>query len=841
MFFNDKIESVYQRENIELIEENYIVREEENKKEITFKEENNVLFKKYQAYFIKYDIENEEKIVTIEAKYEGIKIQEEELEIGRTQGIFDIIIYPIDQDITKLKFEISQREGTIINKLNIYGIKEFKIPAVHTKILPSEFKYNYAVKEGNNYNYYFLYLGKYKQVINQETYELTKEEFLQNHINHIRSKEDTFRYFYNDFTNSKKISKLTGVYHFVNENEVSRTRYDFGQGFGEIRAMPKNIIVQEINAIDENGKIKVYSIVSNDYYSNKVTRYVDENNVIVREENNITFPKEYTFNSYGQIVSERMQNESDKYMLKENIYDSKGNIVVQKNLNQNITYGYDEYNRCICDNEYNYKKITYDNMDNIETISKGTKNILFRTTNRYTYNKESRLEEVRLEKANIVNPDITDIERRITYEYDEYGRIKAIKQGEQVLGEITYSFREITIKTEDKGIRSYKYDEYGHLVEKRVGKDINTLKSEIVNIYNKEYGISEEIIDPYDVRLKRDSTSLLVATISNGERTTYNQEGNIKIIEGSCKVIETESDIQIDELIYENQSDPRNPNIQKQKIYNNQETKHSLYIINTIDEFGRISEKEYKCKIENQENDNEYEAIKSKYIYQEEDNRVNNIIKGIEINKGESNLLKEEYTYDNFLRVTSKINTKTSEKEEYTYDECNRLSTVKRNDKTYSYTYDKFGNIIQRKENNLIDKTMKYDMYDRIIQYNEKEYTYHEGATGYDTIVEGTDIKSRLYTNGRLQSEIYENDDGEEIYTYYSVYYTYDGEGRIKERYSSYSNGLSTTKTYIYLGEKLVAVKEGENKLSIYYENNQAVRFLYQNEIYRYIINALGK
>ena len=191
------------------------------------------------------------------------------------------------------------------------------------------------------------------------------------------------------------------------------------------------------------------------------------------------------------------------------------------------------------------------------------------------------------------------------------------------------------------------------------------------------------------------------------------------------------------------------------------------------------------------------------------------------------------YTYDklgNILSVTDGTYTTS-----YEYDSLNQLTRVndEKAGKTYTYSYTN-GNITEQNEYDytvgidaLIDpnntKTWEYNdstWSDLLTNYNGTPITYDEIGNPL-TIGE----KSLTWTGRQLQSIT----DGDT-----EIAYTYNGDGL---RTSKTVNGETTN--YYYNGSILTGQKSGDDTLVFMYDNNSDIfGFIYNNTEYYYIKNA---
>ena len=189
------------------------------------------------------------------------------------------------------------------------------------------------------------------------------------------------------------------------------------------------------------------------------------------------------------------------------------------------------------------------------------------------------------------------------------------------------------------------------------------------------------------------------------------------------------------------------------------------------------------------------------------------------------------YTYDKIGNIKSVSDgTYTSS---YEYDSLNQL--VRANDeragKTYTYSYSN-GNITERKEyaytagelgETLDTKTWKYTnstWSDLLTDYNGTSITYDEVG---NPLTIGSKELSWL---GRQLTQITEGEN--------EISFAYNGDG---QRVSKTVNGVTTE--YIYNGDILAGQKTGDDVLVFMYDNNgDPFGFIHDGEEYYYIKNA---
>ena len=243
---------------------------------------------------------------------------------------------------------------------------------------------------------------------------------------------------------------------------------------------------------------------------------------------------------------------------------------------------------------------------------------------------------------------------------------------------------------------------------------------------------------------------------------------------------------------------------------------------NYYDDLGRLVRKSF----------NGIKEFGSVYTYEDvtvnDDQRTTTLVKSVETPTG-----TYTYTYDKLGNITSVTDgTYTTS---YEYDSLNQLTRVndEKAGKTYTYSYTN-GNITEQNEYDytvgvdaLIDpnntKTWEYNdstWGDLLTNFNGESITYDEIGNPL-TIGE----KSLTWTGRQLQSIT----DGDS-----EIAYTYNGDGL---RTSKTVNGETTN--YYYNGSILAGQKSGDDTLVFMYDNNSDIfGFIYNNTEYYYIKNA---
>lgn len=514
----------------------------------------------------------------------------------------------------------------------------------------------------------------------------------------------------------------------------------------------------------------------------------------------------YTYNTAGQLITES-ETPGKTYTYS---YDDYGNVVSKLDSDGNgdrYTYQYFDLNN---NGIYEKFEVTYESLENGEE-------------NWYTYGDEVELTQMKQKKNGkelIYSYDsegkITSVEHNgfsYNYTYDEFGNTTSVKVGEQNLVSYGYSSDKSKLSSLIYGnglTERYTYDAYGQTVSKTLS-DRGT-----ANYYYNSLG------------------NLLYGEDSVGGRNTYHQyddDGNYLGIK-----VTTTADNVNDNVVFSS--------------------------VNNVDEEGRIIKNILTAN-----------GFTSNIWYNYDEN-------GLCTSSDLSSTRKINYTYDDQQRLIGRtLTTGTPVEETYSYTEdgviASRTVTYGTNQETLSYTYDDNYNITEIskngvltqsyvydednqlvRENNLdLNKTVTYtyDGYGNILSKNEYAYTVGELGTATDTVNYTYDTvwKDKLTS---YDSEIITYDAIGNPTTYRGATLTWSGrqlmsytKGDLNITYKYDANGLRTQKTvngvvhdYGYdIENRLVYEKHGEEYEMFYrYDVDgrlyQVIRNMINNNNYKY-------
>lgn len=519
-----------------------------------------------------------------------------------------------------------------------------------------------------------------------------------------------------------------------------------------------------IHKYDEIGRL--VSTKENDVY--KVQNTYDDKNQIISSKNALNYVSEYTYDVYGNVLTESIDGHTTV-----NTYDLNQNLIkeVESNL-KTTTHKYDALNQetetkindvLQIKNEYDaVGNITYKYENGVQT--------------KYTYDELNRQKDIYLNELN----DRDKYIKVASYTYDESGNITLIKDAYGNTVKRSYdAFNQLVSETNGNGhTTKYAYDKVGNIAKvqdpkervvdysydgnnNQIKKTIN--KKEAVYEYDEndhmissknEYGLKEKY--KYDV-----DGNLISYTKNDGTtiKSTYDAEGN-RLSEGDREF--------------------------------------------TYNAFNQILTAKYKGKTTTYE----YDSLNQLSKVTDSKNQI------------------VEYTYDVFGNKTSmkyKNNTIT-----YTYNQFNKIDKVLQNGKQLAaYTYDARGNTSTFTRGNYTT-SYEYDNLSRRTKYINKKgndvlSTYEYAFDPNSNIISET-------INGKKNTYAYnENDELSSSSKYINnkvveTTYKYDAFGNKIERTND-----ETSKVYKYNDKnQLTSISDSSKGLtSIYYDKNGNMRDIY--------------
>ena len=443
-----------------------------------------------------------------------------------------------------------------------------------------------------------------------------------------------------------------------------------------------------------------------------------------------------------------------------------------------------------------------------------------------------------------------------TYSYDKSNRLlTAKKQASQKEYSNTYTYENDMLKTitHNGFTYTFNYDNFGNVKQVKVGNQVlstNNYEANNGNLTSSTYGNNQTVSYNYD---RFDRITKLTGT-KGTYQYTYDANSNVKtIVDSINNNTETFTYDLAERLV--------------KAVNTNGFTKEYGYDIN-----NNINSKKYT--VSNKTNTVQYNYDKANRLTSL---KLNNSITWTNImdklsrlssNKitSGSNTYTTNYTYVDVANVTNKTTTllktiKNGSNEEitYTYDASGNIETIKKgNTQTNKYYYDELNQLIREDSKNQ-NKTITYEYDVGGNLQNKKEYTYTTGT------LPATPSKTTTYTYGNTNwKDQLTNYNGKAI-TYDNIgnILTYDGNtytwqngrqlGEIKNSsknqtitYKYNDSGIRTQKTvngtttnYYVEGSKVIYEKTGNNIIYYTYdENGNIIALKYNDTQYYYIRNG---
>ena len=512
----------------------------------------------------------------------------------------------------------------------------------------------------------------------------------------------------------------------------------------------------------------------------------------------------WTINNTGAqqfYLEEIIQSESKQYVSTTGEYSEDGRYLTKMTdeAGNEAKYEYDVNRGLVTkeiDSNNNETTYTYDaNTDNLLSISKNVGGKEY--TNSYTYEND---------KIKTINHNDTVY----LYNYDEFGNVKDIMVGDQVLKTTNYNEKNGEITEEIYGNNQnvkYQYDRFNRLVKKE--KNTGTIEF----IYDSKSNLktvkdnSIDVTGNYEYDL---ANRLTKAEYSNGFKINYNYDFNNNINKISYKLNNQNYDVN-----YNFDSDNKLLNLQ----FNNSKIKINY------DKLARISTKE----IDNGEN-----SYITTLTYQdlEDANKTTSLVKSIK--NGNNNELK--YTYDKMGNIET-IKEGDNLIVKYYYDELNQLirEDNKKQEKTITYEYDKGGNILNKKEYLYTENAINM-MPITVIEYLYNNANWKDQLTSFDGKEITYDQVGNILT---YNGNVYTWQNCRELATFMNsekglnIAYKYNDDGIRTEK------NVNGQKTEYYLDGDIVIFEKINNDILTYQydSDNNIIGFKNNDEQYYYVKN----
>ena len=491
----------------------------------------------------------------------------------------------------------------------------------------------------------------------------------------------------------------------------------------------------------------VDTIDGTNYYSKSISAY-DVHGNVVQSKQNSNKPGEvekfnisnYSYDTNGRVTMVEDVIDSSNSRYAQYCYDNSGNLVKSfTGLTSPLTITDFENYEANDDKEYSVVSYEYDAfgnqikytdpLGNSETYEYSFSNLLNKktlrngTTINYSYDSAGRC----LSK--------TAGNESIIYTYDSTGNLASVQDQ---LGKTSYSYdlmKRIISETRDdiEDSRDYtsQYEYSGAGVTdyklSTINRDTGEMQTSVHETYeynnlkqiskftHSNIASPEEIISAsYSYGKSGELTSKKIsgASIQQEINYTYNKAGlntHISSLNYLTEDVDKSSDERQEYLFDENYKYSLNGNLTNKTRVEKAVASNKLYIQSNIqtsylyDSLNRLTEEHYS---ETQNNGVVSNRVDN-YIFDESDNRLSktteengNTISTFYqydsanklVSDNSSDGIHHTYTYDNAGNLLSKYFSDASgsnqQNESYTYDSFNRLSSVQRNNCTYSYLYD---------------------------------------------------------------------------------------------------------------------------------------------------------
>ena len=208
----------------------------------------------------------------------------------------------------------------------------------------------------------------------------------------------------------------------------------------------------------------------------------------------------------------------------------------------------------------------------------------------------------------------------------------------------------------------------------------------------------------------------------------------------------------------------------------------------------------------------------------------------------------QSYTYQtNGSGRLIKITTGTA-KQEYTYNNLGEVTSMVRTiggaAKTYDYTYDNNGNILQEKENNVVQNTYTYDELNQLLTATDKNgtkttYEYDANNNVSSKTIDHSAADTYILTNAEISTEFTNITEHKQTMSYQNGNQLTD----VYETVTGVSNGAGQTKTvrtrYAYTnGGKLNTIVEIDGGEQLYRTFNYNERNQMINHYYDFTLKA---
>ncbi len=504
---------------------------------------------------------------------------------------------------------------------------------------------------------------------------------------------------------------------------------------------------------------------------------------------------EYTYNSFGDVVSSKVQTDENTYLSTEYVYESNlpySQKIVQKNI-------FDADGMC----SDIITQFEYDNLGNITCITYPNGN-----TKKYSYDKIGRnisetLEDGSIRKTEYIDKDniliTTDAnDKKLIYKYDSAGVLSKVSDGhsDAVYTEREYDLKKRLVKEKDVNgaIATRSYDSKDRLTSYSVTDKEGKLYSNTELMYNDgensvtvisgDMHKSIKNVYTYNIFNQLLQKSLITDQCTYTTSYSYDYAGNnIAITDESGNITHFEYDI------FGNQTKVTYPEGNSQEY----EYDFSKNIVRHINGEGEVLEFIYDPLGRKISEKKHFDGTTSEYVSYYD--LVGNVIKSVDECGRETEF---EYNERNFL-VSSKAFSSAVDgmKTEYVYDaegniikaSYGSISDPSRRNITQNI-YDKNGNLIKTIDNSGKMSYYKYDNGGNVIKSTDPKGI----VTKYEYDVLGRKIKVSngidpdTFYSYNILGDIESINNGDK-----SITYTYNGRGLLSHSFKG-----NTKDSYIY-------------------------------------------
>ena len=647
----------------------------------------------------------------------------------------------------------------------------------------------------------------------------SRNNLLKEIVDNVVKQEYTYDLIGNNISSVNELGKVVNYTYNLLGNIVKQEELDTGYVLNYIYSTIGNVV----KISDNQNKVIEYEYDILDNVIKEVekkddntqsitveTKYDNLSNVIEKKDGNGNVTK-YEYDPVYNLVTKEINPKNQAVTYE---YDKNGNLIKQIDyLGNTITYEYDNLDRAIkITDQYNnvIQKMEYDNFGRqIKSTDANNNSVLFTYDNNDNIltktDEESKVESYEYDSMGNVKKYIDKNGNTTSYNYDNIGNLLSV---ENALGEITtyeYDNMNNLIKQTDASgnITTFSYnkdsqeiskaDQLGN-IETRTYYSNGNLKTYTTNnndTFTYEYDIhdrliketvGEEVINyEYDNNSNQTKIGNLIRTYDNLDRILTQTRDNLTV---EYTYNDNEKTLQI--------KDPKG-NITKE-VYD--KANRLQKVINS----NHTTEYEYNVDGSLKAQKNPTNIIK--YTY-----NTDKSLQSIVTEKNDGQVIdKYTYTYDNNNNILKENN------KSYTYDSLNRLNTVTENGKKVTYTYDNSGNISEKTEEDeekIISTKNTYNEKNQLISTKIKQndvlsnsysYTYDKNGN----MISSSDLMQGITTTNiyNARNELIQVKNNENIVASYS----YNEEGK---RISK-TVGDNTTK-YIYDGNNLILELDKEN------------------------------